>query len=398
MRKVDVYNHEGRYKNWKEKVLQIGEEGLTKQSSKLLLEYIFDMEIGNNVSNKSKKGARGYHRLNAVRQKISKVIRMLQDRGVKDISKVTEKQLQHLFDDMRKGVLLSDKGERYKSTTDYAKALKSFWHWYQKVQMKKGISVPDITEYIDSSSESKPVWVYLNEQQIKELLQKVNARYAPVLHFLYDSGARVTETLSLVGNDIEAKGNDVYVNIRPEISKSLGRKIKLMLCGKEVVEYIKSNEIKSDGQLFPFNPAYLNRYIGNLSKELFGDGISQGGEKYSNLTLYDLRHNSCCYWLPKYKQESALMYRFGWKTSKYISYYSEFLGMKDTITDEDMMVDITKAELERKVDDMKKIMKEMLGVISANVKENSEKNPDSLVGQYKKLQSIGKMLDKVPKK
>ena len=54
--------------------------------------------------------------------------------------------------------------------------------------------------------------------------------------------------------------------------------------------------------------------------------------------MYDFRHNSCCYWLPRYKSESALKYRFGWKKSDKIHYYSELLGMEDTIQKEDLNI------------------------------------------------------------
>jgi len=66
--------------------------------------------------------------------------------------------------------------------------------------------------------------------------------------------------------------------------------------------------------------------------------------------MYDFRHVSCCYWLPRYKSESALKYRFGWKKSEKIHYYSELLGMKDTIAEEDLLVDTTKTEIERRLE------------------------------------------------
>ena len=91
----------------------------------------------------------------------------------------------------------------------------------------------------------------------------------------------------------------------------------------------------------------MNRYLKRASEKLFGEEKSLGGEKYSNLTLYDFRHCSCCYWLPRYKSESALKFRFGWKKSDKIHYYSEMIGMRDTITEEDLLVDATKTQLER---------------------------------------------------
>ena len=43
------------------------------------------------------------------------------------------------------------------------------------------------------------------------------------------------------------------------------------------------------------------------------------------------------------------MYRFGWKKSDKIHYYSELLGMKDTITEEDLLLDLTKTDMEKRL-------------------------------------------------
>ena len=102
--------------------------------------------------------------------------------------------------------------------------------------------------------------------------------------------------------------------------------------------------------MFKLNPTIANRYLKRLSLKVFGDKKSPAGAKYSELTMYDFRHISCCYWLPRYKSESALKYRFGWKKSDKIHYYSELLGMKDTISEEDMLVDVTKTEIEQRLE------------------------------------------------
>ena len=97
----------------------------------------------------------------------------------------------------------------------------------------------------------------------------------------------------------------------------------------------------------------MHRYffsLKRLAKRILGDGESLARENYSQLTMYDFRHCSCCYWLPRYKSESALKYRFGWKKSEKIHYYSELLGMKDTIVEEDLLTDVTKVEIERRLD------------------------------------------------
>ncbi len=122
----------------------------------------------------------------------------------------------------------------------------------------------------------------------------------------------------------------------------------------------------------------MNRYLKRLATRLFGDEVSQAGQKYSQLTLYDFRHCSCCYWLPRYKSESALKFRFGWKRSEKIHYYSEMLGMRDTISDEDL-TDLNKTEIEKRL-----------------VKSENEKEVliDRVQNLEKQMQQIMQMLNK----
>ena len=117
------------------------------------------------------------------------------------------------------------------------------------------------------------------------------------------------------------------------------------------------------------------RQLKRLAKRVFGEGLSPAGEKYSNLTMYDFRHISCCYWLPRYKSESALKYRFGWKKSDKIHYYSELLGMKDTINEDDMLVDVTKTEIEKqlqKSDKEKEILQDRLASVEMQLAQVME--------------------------
>ena len=127
-----------------------------------------------------------------------------------------------------------------------------------------------------------------------------------------------------------------------------------MICSSLIKEYIQTEKIGKDDFLFRISPAASNKYLKRLAKRVLGDEKSQAGTKYSELTMYDFRHCSCCYWLPRYKSESALKYRFGWKSSDKIHYYSELLGMKDTINEDDMLTDITKIELEKRLDKTEK--------------------------------------------
>jgi len=354
--KIDLYNHEGRFKQWKEQALRKGyiESGLSKENSGILVKYTLDMEIGNNVSIRNKKGSRSYARLNSIRQKMAQMMRVLQEKKIKDITIINEEQIQHYFNSLRNGETKTQKGKKYKCTSDYVKIFKAFWHWYQLISKKKGRVVEDITVYIDSSQDEKPKWVYLNEDQINKLLNNCDPKYKPLFSFLYDSGARVTEAFSLQVQDISEDKGDIFVNIRQEISKTFGRKIKLLLCGKDIHEYIRRSELKPEDRLFAISNDMANRYLSKLSGEVFGSRTSEGGENYQHMTLYDFRHNSACYWLERYKNTMSLMYRFGWKSEKYILYYSEFKGKRDLIKSDDLLVDITKSELEKELNAMRR--------------------------------------------
>ncbi len=96
--------------------------------------------------------------------------------------------------------------------------------------------------------------------------------------------------------------------------------------------------------------AFKHIQVGSEKKER--RKLSSGAYHYyieNGLTLYDFRHSSACYWLPRYKSESALKYRFGWVKSSMIHYYTELLGMRDTIDEEDLYLDVSKTKLEKEI-------------------------------------------------
>jgi len=160
------------------------------------------------------------------------------------------------------------------------------------------------------------------------------------------------------------------LNIRDEISKTFGRRIKLLLCSEMIKGYVLNKGLKLEDYLFTKDPKVMNHYLKRLAKRILGDDTSLAGQKYSELTMYDFRHCSCCYWLPRYKSESALKFRFGWKKSDKIHYYSEMLGMRDTISEEDLLMDLTKTEIEKRLlksENEKEILKERLDIVEAQM-------------------------------
>jgi integrase len=345
--KLDPYKHKERYLKWKDKI-QLGIPEISKSNSDLIKAYLNDMERGINISSMSSKGSRSYIRLNSLKERTVFFAKKFEELfKIDKITDICEEQLIGFFSDMKNGNIKRVNGQSYISVDTYAKVFKAFWHWHQKISKKKGIEIPDITLDLDTKQE-KPDWVYLTEQEIKILCEKAKYEYRVLITFLFDTGIRApTELMNIKVSDLF--NNYKELNIREEASKTFGRRIKLMICSELIKEFVKNKELNPDDYLFKISPSIVNHYLKNLSKKIFGEKTSPAGAKYSELTMYDFRHNSCCYWLPRYKSESALKYRFGWKSSDKIHYYSELLGMKDTISEDDMLIDLTKTEIEKRL-------------------------------------------------
>jgi len=345
--KVDPYNHKGIYLNWKEKT-ENGISGISKENSDLIKQYLGDMEVGLNVANGSKRGARSYIRLNTLRDRLCFFSRHFESRFELDsIAEITEEQLLHFFNDMETGVIVKKNGAKYMSIDYYAKVFKAFWNWYIKVKNKDGIEVQDIGKYLNTKAK-KPKWVYLTEEEVRKLCNNAKYEYRVLMMFLLDSGIRSPTEL------VNIRISDLYedckkLQIREEISKTFGRKINLILSSNLIKEYIDEKRLRGEDVLFPIKPSTVNKYLKRLAKNVLGEGKTLAGAYYPELTMYDFRHSSACYWLPRYKSESALKYRFGWKKSEMIYYYTELLGMKDTITEDDILLDISRTELEKRL-------------------------------------------------
>lgn len=367
--KIDPYNIKEKYFRWKAKALKNGISGLTNANSQIIIQYLQDMEQGLNVASTNKKGGRSPIRLNSIALRIGYLARGFQQKFSINITEVEETHLFSFFADMRNGTIRKRNGGAYRSVGDYVKEMKAFWHWWQKVNRRKGIEIKDITQDLDKSQD-KPDWVYLTEDQIKELCNNAEYKYEVLIWFLFDSGIRApTELVNVRVSDFHNDYKELH--IREETSKTFGRRIKLMICSKLVKEYVKQRGLTQENYVFDIDPSSVNRTLKRLATKVLGDKISPAGQKYSDLTMYDFRHNSCCYWLPRYKSESALKYRFGWKKSEKIHYYSELLGMSDTISENDMLVDITKTEIEQqlhKVIKEKELMQEELTTLQDQVK------------------------------
>lgn len=346
--RIDPYKHEARYLAKKKEIENAGIPGVSASNVRIIKTFLEDMETGLNIATGSKKGPRSYSRLCTLQCRFAFLARAFQQRfGLTAITNITEGQIHQFFTSMRNGQILKQDGTRYRATADFVKDFKSFWHWHMKVKKKAGRDVSDICVDLDASK-AKPNWVYLTEDQVRRLCDNAKYKQRVLMMFLFDSGIRSpTELVNVRVQDLSDQCTRLH--IREETSKTFGRKINLMLCPQLLQGYIKANNLDDDDYLFTISSPVVNRYLKRLAKRVLGDRQSPAGERYTKLSMYDFRHSSACYWLPRYKSEAALKYRFGWKKSDMIYYYTELLGMKDTITQDDLLVDVTKTEIEQRL-------------------------------------------------
>lgn len=361
--KLDVFGHQQRYERWKESVQKEGEVGLTRKNSNILMQYVFDMEIGANVSRISKKGGRSYPRLNNLRQRLAQIMRMLQERNVNDITKVSEKKITELFNDMMKGVIKTKKGQKYKSPQDYVKIFKSFWNWWIKINRKKRIAIPNIAEDLDSNNGLQPEFVYIEKEDfMNHFLPHFTKEEQLILLFVYDSIIRSpTELKSLQVKDVFKKGSDVWVNIPDEISKVMGRQLNLIYCGDEILKYIEEKGKNASDYLFDFNHLVLRKKMKKVAEQLWGQKVShpKAGGKFKDITLYDLRHSGAIalrikiHENPEALSIDTLRERGGWKNFRMLDYYTKFIGLSGEIKRDKLLLEEDKTRIENEMEMLK---------------------------------------------
>jgi integrase len=247
---------------------------------------------------------------------------------------------------MRSGRLPNKYGKPYLSTGDYIKDFKAFWHWHQKVEKKKGNEVKDIVEDLSTRGE-KPKFVYFTEEEFNQMVEKASVDLKPILILAFTTGARPSEIVNITVGDFSEDFKSL--TIRDEVSKTFGRRIKIILGAEQIKGYVEKFGLGKDDFVARMKLSAINTELRQLGKKI----LSKEKIQFKNLSLLDFRHSSCCFWLSRYKSENALKYKFGWIKSDKIHYYSEFLGMKDTINEDDLYIDVTKTELEKELAEIK---------------------------------------------
>ncbi len=349
MKRLDV---NGRTKSWNEikKRDKKGLKNFSKHNSDLTLDFLKDFELGINTP-KAKKGRRTPATLLKLRGICIFLNRFF---GKKDFEKITKTELHSLFNKMASGEIKKENGHTYNGTGDFVKNVKTFWGWIMRTK-----KVSDITEDLARGdySNGKPAWVYLTHEQIKTLTDNARGDYRALIMFLYDSGMRPQEAYRLYVSDFNEDLTEVTIPEKREngerVSKTFERTIKLKHSSAHIRAYVKQFDLKTSDLFMKPTQYAFNKYLRTLSKNLFGDGKTKARGTYDKLKLYDLRHLAGIFWKDKYPTNKGVCYRMGWCSEKMLNYYTEFLGERDKIDDEDLLTKEDKNKYEKEIEELK---------------------------------------------
>ena len=350
MQRLDI---NGRIKQWNEtkKRDKKGLQDFSKHNSDLTLAFLKDFELGIHTP-KAKKGRRTPATLLKLRGTCLFLNRFF---GKKDFEKINKTELHSLFDGMASGEVKKEGGHIYNGTGDFVKNVKTVWGWMMRTKKVKN----DITEDLARSdfSNGKPAWVYLTHEQMKTLTDNARGDYRALILFLYDSGMRPQEAYRLYVNDFNDDFTEVTIPDKREngdkVSKTFERTVKLKHSPAHLRAYIQQFDLKKDDLLMVPTQYAFNKYLRTLSKRLFGNKKTKARGTYDRLKLYDIRHMAGIFWKDKYPTNNGVMYRMGWTSEKMLNYYTEFLGERDKIDDEDLLTKEDKNRFESEIEKLK---------------------------------------------
>ena len=376
--KRDGYDFVKQWDAWKENNLKRLPEGVRKEDYKILINYLNDMESGLNCKPILKNGKQKFEREAGTLLNLSNHILFFLKEFDKPLLKLKKEDTAELLKKVKDGKIRKRDGKNFTAFGNYIKDFKAFWGWMIRTDKVK----EDILKFASSSTD-KPSWVFLTEEEIKIFFNNLIPYYRVITWFMYDTGARVTEANSI---QIKHFSKDFkQVTIPEEASKTFGRTINLKLCSDLIKEYVQTNKLKEDDFLFSKDLFTINKYLKvNCGKRFGIDKISdpKAKGKYGNFTLYDIRHNSACFWLNRYPTHKDLMYRMGWKNSDKVDYYTGFLGQSDKLSDADMISGEDKPKLYQLEKENQEIKKRLTDIELLIKQTHTGIKAKDLLGEY----------------
>ncbi len=325
---------------------------LNATGSELAIKFLIDMLHGKNIAKGTSRGPRSYNHLFNIMHRVPFLIEQTEKFAKKPFLELTDDDIIRFFASMRNGVIRTKGGNPYRSVGTYCKIFSAFWRWVMRTRPE--LNLRNIVEHLDTRDDEKPKWEHFTLKDVELMTDLTSSLYyKAILFFLFDSGIRAPKELMNVRvKDITPvpDSNYLFLQIRNETSKTFGRKIKLMICSDMLKKYLQTSGLQADDFIFHKTYAVMSRMVAQLGYKALKRG-TPSRQKTNKLlikqgiTMYDFRHNSVCHYLPIYRSENQMKYRYGWSNSDMIQYYSEYIGMRDTISDDDMITDSSKPQL-----------------------------------------------------
>lgn len=157
---------------------------VSKDASRLMVEFFHDMYIGKNMAKGKSKKPRSANCIFGYRTRLPTIVQMLEKHSKKTLLELTEDDVLALFNGMRDGIIYSQLGKPFKDSQTYAKYFASFWRWRMRVMYKQRKECPDIVHDLDLSRDKKPKWIYFDFEKVKEMADMAPSLYYKALVLL----------------------------------------------------------------------------------------------------------------------------------------------------------------------------------------------------------------------
>lgn len=313
-------------------------EDISKVNQEILKEFLEDMSKGKYTPVKARKGQRSYKRLCKLFYCLKTFTGFYTGTN---ILKIKEEDLHKIFDDLNSDKILRKNGKPYKDKRDFKKDFSTLWHWHMVKSYKvHNKNIKDIIEFITTNKESRPNFCYFTFKELSEdivtLTRKDELR--TVLMVLFDSGLRPSEFYNIKRKDIIEKEGKLQIRVREEISKTFERTITLGLTSQIFRKYLENNKHERDDFIFIKYKYGLDQFFIRIRDNKTIKKIMRNSDT-NKISAYDFRHSSACHYINVYSENttSRMKYRYGWKKESMIEYYTNFLGVSDIITEEDLL-------------------------------------------------------------
>lgn len=251
---------------------------------------------------------------------------------------------------------------RTEKNRPYAEESKSqFKIYFAKIlKFNLGSKAEELVNWIDSSYKEKDI-IYLSEKEVLLLLEETeNLETKAILSVLFDSGTRATEFLNLRFSDLEEVNEEVpyfKLNVRPEFSKTNGRKISLLWSETYSIlkKYLNKKKISNmEDPIFDLTYNALRMRLAKLGKKTLNKLVK----------AHDLRRSSATFYASKLSY-AQLCVRYGWSISSDVPQkYIAKSGIEETKLIKDFKnetLDAVKQKL-KAVEEQNKILSDSIDV------------------------------------